>query len=323
MLWRASESAEVKSYELFIDLLYVGILAIAGDGAAEEANGLGLLRFAITFILAWKLWSDVSQALAWIIMDDITRRLSILFMMVILLGLATNMSGSFNNTYIPLIAFYVAGRWYCALYFFWMGYLIPMVRNAMIGSGIFCFFPGFIWIGSIYVNNPAKQALIWPAIAFDIFGPIILVTFEHGLGPWGSRLKEYIKTAFEFTPGQNIEHKIERTNAFVALVFGYSIVAILYQSSVPFGINAFFGKAILGLIQSFTFNWLYFEIDTFNMYQHAIRRHFISGSSCFYILVLLMILTPQSSIYLALYSLTFCHVFYFGRCLLGKNRNHT
>jgi low temperature requirement protein LtrA len=286
LLWRASESAEVKSYELFIDLLYVGILAIAGDGAAEEANGLGLIRFAITFILAWKLWSDVSQALAWIIMDDIIRRLSILLVMVILLGLVTNMSGSFDSTYVPLIAFYLAGRWYCGLYFLWMGYLIPMVRNAMIGSGIFCFFPGFIWIGSIYVDNPARQALIWPAIVLDIFGPIVLVIVEHGFGPWSARLKELIKTIFEFTPGQNIEHKIERTNSFVALVFGYSVVAILYQSSVPFGMNAFFGKAVLGLIQSFTFNWLYFEIDTFNMHTHAIRRHFVSGLSCCYILVL-------------------------------------
>lgn len=71
----------------------------------------------------------------------------------------------------------------------------------------------------------------------------------------------------------DIEHKIERTNAFVALIFGYSVVNILYQSSVPFGINAFFGKAALSLIQAFSFNWLYFEVDTFNLHVHAIRRH--------------------------------------------------
>jgi low temperature requirement protein LtrA len=284
LLWRASEPAEVQSYELFIDLLYVGILAVAGDGAAEEANGSGLLRFTITFILAWKLWSDVSQSLSWIIMDDIIRRLSVLFMMVILLGLVTNMSGSFDDTYVPLIAFYIAGRWYCALYFWWMGYLMPMVRNAMVASGIFCFFPGFLWIGSIYVENPGRQALIWPAIVLDILGPAFLVLFEQTVGPWGSHLTAWSKKIFEFTPGNNIEHKIERTNAFVALVFGYSVVAILFQSSVPFGMNAFFGKAVLGLIQSFTFNWLYFEIDTFNMHTHAIRRHFFSGQSTPYVL---------------------------------------
>ena len=82
---------------------------------------------------------------------------------------------------------------------------------------------------------------------------------------------------FEFFPAMNIEHKTERTNAFVTLVFGYSVVALLYQNNGSIGINAFFGKAVLGLIQAFSFNWLYFEIDAWNVHTHAIRRHFLSS----------------------------------------------
>lgn len=37
----------------------------------------------------------------------------------------------------------------------------------------------------------------------------------------------------------NIEHKTERTGAFVSLVFGYSVVALLYQNSASFGMNAY------------------------------------------------------------------------------------
>ena len=70
----------------------------------------------------------------------------------------------------------------------------------------------------------------------------------------------------------NIEHRTERMNAFVTLVFGYTVVAILYQSTTN-GIDAFFGKAILGLIQAFCFNWIYFEIDGANLSLHAIRRN--------------------------------------------------
>lgn len=65
-------------------------------------------------------------------------------------------------------------------------------------------------------------------------------------------------------------------NAFVALVFGYTVVAILYQSTVN-GIDDFFGKAALGLIQAFCFNWIYFEIDGANLTTHAIRRHRMSA----------------------------------------------
>ena len=68
-------------------------------------------------------------------------------------------------------------------------------------------------------------------------------------------------------------------NAFVTLVIGYSVVALFYQSSAPEGINAFYGKAILGLIIAFSFCLIYFEVDSTNLYVHAIRRHAIACRS--------------------------------------------
>ena len=78
-----------------------------------------------------------------------------------------------------------------------------------------------------------------------------------------------------FSCSTDLSLTAERTNAFVTLVFGYSVVALLFQNKAAYGINAyvihpissdcltqkrFFGKAVLGLIQAFSFNWLYFEI---------------------------------------------------------------
>jgi len=65
LLWRASEVEEVASFELFVDLLYVGIIAVVGDAAAEDATGFGLLRFSVTFILGWKMWSDLTLVVSW------------------------------------------------------------------------------------------------------------------------------------------------------------------------------------------------------------------------------------------------------------------
>ena len=42
--------------------------------------------------------------------------------------------------------------------------------------------------------------------------------------------------------------------------------------------HRFYGKAILGLMQAFSFNWIYFEIDGINIYKHAIRRKVWSGT---------------------------------------------
>jgi len=34
---------------------------------------------------------------------------------------------------------------------------------------------------------------------------------------------------------------------------------------------------VLGLIQAFCLNWMYFEVDSFNLHTHAIRRHVASA----------------------------------------------
>ena len=76
----------MASFELFVDLLYVGILAINGDHAADDPTGFELLRFAITFIMSWKIWSDVTMLISWFETDDILQRLSVIFIMACLLG---------------------------------------------------------------------------------------------------------------------------------------------------------------------------------------------------------------------------------------------
>jgi hypothetical protein len=105
LLWRAREAQEVASYELFIDLFYVGIIAITGDHAAEHPTGESLLHFAITFIMGWKFWSDISLLIGWFDSDDILRRFSTLFILTCLLGFTTNINDAFKHTYTPLVAF--------------------------------------------------------------------------------------------------------------------------------------------------------------------------------------------------------------------------
>lgn len=60
----------MASFEPFVDLLYVGIIAVVGDAAAEDATGFGLLRFSVTFILGWKMWSDLTLVMSWFETND-------------------------------------------------------------------------------------------------------------------------------------------------------------------------------------------------------------------------------------------------------------
>ena len=86
----------------------------------------------------------------------------------------------------------------------------------------------------------------------------------------------------------NIEHHVDRMNAFITLVFGHIVLSILYQSSAHMGLNAyftlqspsknrFFGKAALSTCIAYGLNWLYFDVDNSNLESHAIRRHIFSS----------------------------------------------
>jgi low temperature requirement protein LtrA len=279
LLWRAKEAQEVASYELFIDLFYVGIIAITGDSAAEHPTAQSLLRFAITFIMGWKFWTDIGVLVSWFDSDDVVRRVSVLFLLTCLLGFTTNMVEAWERTYAPLVGFYLAARLFVTSCWFWYAWCIPMVRGCMLGNALLSLIPAALWMASVSVEEPKRQGLIWVAILFDLFGQFSMVLLQRPGSPIVRLVPEMWKRSLEFFPATNIEHRIERTNAFVTLVFGSCVLGLLYQSSAAMGINAFFGKAVLGLVQTFVLNWVYFEIDSFNLHTHAIRRHVFSGKS--------------------------------------------
>lgn len=260
----------MASFELFVDLLYVGILAVIGDSAAEHPDGFGLMKFSVTFILGWKMWSDLTLIVSWIEANDIFQRILVLFVMICLFGFTLNIAQAFETTWIQLVSFYLASRLFNAVHYLWIGWLIPMVRGFMVLNAVMVAIPSALWIASIQVEYPDRLALIWVAIVIDLFGGLAAIWTKRWAENQIPELYSKVAKWFDFFPAINIEHKTERTNAFVTLIFGYSVVALLFQNTAAYGINAFFGKAVLGLIQAFSFNWLYFEIDSWNLHTHAV-----------------------------------------------------
>src|ERR1700742_3161145 len=241
--------------------------------------------------------------------DDIFQRISMLFYLVRLLGFTLNISYFFETTYTSAIAFYIAQRCYSGAWFLIVMALLPTIRGMMIFTAIVVAASSAVWIASIHVTWPSQIGVIFAALTIDYVGHglVWLIAWPKPLIP-GQRkpnaLRVRLQKYFEFLPAINIEHRVERNNGFIALVsrvtaivfatpfcfsifssssdsllqvFGYSVLAIIFQSRSSFGVNAFFGKAVLGLIQAFCFNWIYFEIDNYGIHVHAIRRHWLAG----------------------------------------------
>nr|XP_023908611.1 uncharacterized protein LOC112020285 [Quercus suber]POF15565.1 hypothetical protein CFP56_48759 [Quercus suber] len=219
ILWRGSGSEEVQSFELFVDLLYVGIIAINGDAASEDATGLSLLRFVITFTLTWKIWNDMASIISWFetrcesclyfhevggsidrYKQDIFQRLSIIFLLICLFGFTTNIMESFENTYPTLIGFYLAARLYMTSYLGLIAALIPMIRGMMIFHICINLLGVALWIGSVHTEWPNQLALIWLALFIDLVGQIFYMLFM-ALGKKVKSIDDWVNRTFEFYPG--------------------------------------------------------------------------------------------------------------------------
>lgn len=186
-----------------------------------------------------------------------------------------------HNTYTQLVSFYLAARLKTAVHYAATAYLLPMIKGVMISNVIVILIPSALWIASIHVEMPARLGLVFTALFLDIYGSGFIVGLfrVERLRSDDTRLGRWLSGVFEFYPAINIEHKVERTNAFVSLVLGYSVVGVIFQSYGGYSVNAFLGKAMLGLVQAFIFNWIYFDIDGSNINLHAIRRHASTGKA--------------------------------------------
>lgn len=105
ILYRSGATEEVASHELFVDLLYVGIIALHGDQTAEAPTAYQFLKFGVcsphhyasfyiplrcllqaTFIPSWKIWTGISHLISQFETDDLTQRAIVLFVLACLVG---------------------------------------------------------------------------------------------------------------------------------------------------------------------------------------------------------------------------------------------
>jgi low temperature requirement protein LtrA len=286
LLWRSKKSGEVASFELFTDLLYVGVIGAIGDTASESATSASLLHYLITYTMSARMWADITNMNNWFETGDVIQRLCIMLTLLCILGFTTNVANAFESSYTAMVAFYLGERLLQGIYFLWVAALVPTIRGVMVCQTGLLLITTAMWIASVHTEYPGRLGLMIPAVLLDLFGSMAVTFVMRAIQQFNesnspkrfARFMNGLAIHFEFYPAFNIEHRVERNNTFVALVFGYSVLAILYQNRFSvFASDAIFGKACLSLIQAFCFNWMYFEIDLLNMQVHAIRRHYFSA----------------------------------------------
>ena len=152
--------------------------------------------------------------------DDIVQKFCVLFYLVNLFGYTTNIAYAFEHnstadedqTYIPMMSFYLLERFYGALYFAWLSYVVPTVRGTCISSSAISTIGGLFWIASSQFNYPARLPFIWIAILIDLFGGLFAMWLAKSTRILGSRFARFTSKWFDFYPAVNIEHRTGKFN---------------------------------------------------------------------------------------------------------------
>ncbi|KAF7292874.1 hypothetical protein MIND_01186400 [Mycena indigotica] len=91
-LYREAKALQSSRFELFFDLLFVGLAHQLSEAAAEEPTGLGFAIYVLTFAPAFSVWGDIRDMANQFANDDVTQRAYIIWTMLLLVGYANNAS---------------------------------------------------------------------------------------------------------------------------------------------------------------------------------------------------------------------------------------
>lgn len=89
-IYREASERQSSRFELFFDLLFVGIVHQLADSAADEPTGIGFVKYVLTFAPAFSIWGDVRDLANQFANDDVTQRAYILWTMILLVGYSNN-----------------------------------------------------------------------------------------------------------------------------------------------------------------------------------------------------------------------------------------
>lgn len=90
LLYRETGERLPSRFELFFDLMFVGIAHVLAEGAVEQASGLNILKFVLVYFPSWSVWMDLRTFLNICGTDDVTERLVLLISMILLGGYSAN-----------------------------------------------------------------------------------------------------------------------------------------------------------------------------------------------------------------------------------------
>ncbi|KAH8707755.1 hypothetical protein HC256_009925 [Beauveria bassiana] len=261
----SDEERQAGRFELFLDLLYVAIVANLSEELSEHPDGAHVAKYILTFTPAWHIWVDLREIMNSYYTDDLVQRLTILWVMALLVLFANNANHVDDDLGAMRTAAgaYVAARFTTMLFFLVSSFasyahrLQARIMTCFMLVGLLITTP--LFLESVSVG--AKAGVVAVMIVYQE------LTWSVTLSPW---LKRRLK--LRYSTAVDIAHEIDRMAAFFIIILGEFVYIVIVGNPAGIGLTPGYGKAVCTLVIAFCLNWIYVSGDGSLKATHPIRR---------------------------------------------------
>ncbi|OEJ80235.1 hypothetical protein AWRI3579_g4660 [Hanseniaspora osmophila] len=271
VLYRTQESRGSTIFEMFFDLLYVGIVANLAQGCISESNGISLARDILLFLPCWQIWGDMRDFMDYYYNNDMIQKTYVLWIMFLMVTYANNAATVVQNDKALtglVVACYMLARFsFATIVLVYNVFFVKEHRKQMLWYCAFVY-GSVIMAGFVILPTRMYQKIIivcclyfWDNLSYSI-----------SFSAW---FKKLIRA--EFYAAMNIEHEIQRHNSFVTIAIGEFLYPIVAYAPASGGLNETTARCTCVLVIAYCLTWFYFAGEGSRKAIHAIRRHSITG----------------------------------------------
>ncbi|CAI5756908.1 unnamed protein product [Candida verbasci] len=263
VLFRTKEERKAATTELFVDLLYVGIVANLAGEASEEATGLALLKYVLFFFPTFMVWQDVKDFTNYYYNEDLSQKVAV-FWILSLLTLYINshyaLLDSWSGAALTIVP-YMLCRLSLAVVLWIYSFYIPEHRVQSRIYGCTLIITSCCWLAVIFVSVRVKIGL---SFAFLFLEQLCFCICYH---PW---LKKQLKLTM--STALNIEHEVERFSTFVTIAIGEYLYKVVATHPLGVGFSGKFARGIFLLADAYILFWIYQYGSTCRKATHPLRN---------------------------------------------------
>ncbi|KAJ3065109.1 hypothetical protein HDU99_004272 [Rhizoclosmatium hyalinum] len=264
-------------YEMFVDLLYVGVFTKAGLFISTEQSWEAFTKFVFVMIPLISHWHNFTMYNNSVSHEDLYMKFHFLFICISAMVMGNTIVNSFSpdpasNTSATFLLSYICARLYihCAQFVVCFVFdrrfskaMTPVLIFRALSIVPHAIILAFPTNGTTERDN-TRWGLWWFGSVMELIHPFISIPVMRAL------------PNVNFRVAINIEHIAERTGILYTYALGVVAVTFLYDTKSQH-IQLVMGVMILALIIGNNLNHLYFRHESGNHFKHAMRRAWYTG----------------------------------------------